>query len=108
MEHTKGNWKYRQESPGRFCISSDEPHRNKIIDVWCDDCFSNECSLVEVEANAKLIAAAPEMLDVLKDLNRIKQLIEYPESIKEEYQNEAKTVQFFIRKVEQAIKKAEQ
>ena len=64
-EHTPGPWKIeRHYSPGYKNISA-EKHTALAQVVWCmeDEDRSPEC-----EANAHLIAAAPELLEALEAL----------------------------------------
>ena len=58
---TKGNWILSKYSPTDFGVHSDEGRGNDIALVRGSD--------EEAEANAKLIAAAPEMLEALQKAN---------------------------------------
>lgn len=61
-QHTQGAWEYRYpKNVGSFEITLDDIV--SIASVY--NCYDN---LVEQEANAKLIAAAPELLDALQDI----------------------------------------
>lgn len=53
---TKGNWDFTDESSDRICIGTK-------IDVW-----SFSVGESEMKANAKLIAAAPMLLEALQNL----------------------------------------
>ena len=59
-KHTPGPWK----EVGAFVMTKDES-----IDI-CSSCNVNHLSLEEAIANAKLIAAAPDLLVALKDLQK--------------------------------------
>lgn len=88
MKHTKGNWKVVEKSNFEsFMISSDKAKKVngkslfiakiKYEEPWQDKFVSNmgrpevECRRrrTEAEANAKLIAAAPKMLEALENLS---------------------------------------
>lgn len=59
---TKGKWEVSRdiEDNDRVCVKSHSGHN--FIDCWSLDFCSEE----EMRANAKLIAAAPELLEVLQ------------------------------------------
>lgn len=57
MKHTKGNWK----EVGAFVISE-----NNAVDI-CSTCSVNYLPLEEQIANARLIAAAPNLLKACED-----------------------------------------
>jgi hypothetical protein len=68
MSHTPGPWKIeRHYDPGYKNISA-QKHTALAQVVWCmeDEDRSPEC-----EANAHLIAAAPELLDALENLLKV-------------------------------------
>jgi hypothetical protein len=73
---------------------------------------SNHHSVCEVfydgadTPNAKLIAAAPELLEALEAVIRLKPLIDYPNNTKEKHIGEAMAIGGMLSKVETAIKKA--
>lgn len=57
-------------------------------------------------ANAKLIAAAPDLLDACESVIRLHQLIRYDEPVKPEHEGEATTISAMLLKVQLAVKKA--
>lgn len=56
MKHTPGPWKYENDSQGFICDSSGS---DVVADAW----YSRDHEVQE--ANARLIAAAPELLECL-------------------------------------------
>lgn len=66
-EHTPGKWKVEgSDNPdGSNLIVLDEDGR--VIADMCDSCGVEDCE--EAEANARLIAAAPDLLEALRDLH---------------------------------------
>lgn len=63
MKHTPGPWIIEKRvNTFSFVINSDNP-RKCIADSW-----DINTGPIETEANARLIAAAPELLEALKDL----------------------------------------
>jgi len=60
MKHTKGEWKYFKAN-GNHIISNEN---GCIADVYCNESEDEETEL----ANAKLIAAAPDLLKALMDI----------------------------------------
>ena len=83
---TKGEWKWDKE-----CVSS----KDKNIDgnIICESPISFNRSMVNWESNAKLIAAAPELLEVLQELMLT-------------YEEKGQLLSFNIDIARQAIKKA--
>lgn len=59
MKHTKGEWRIFPSSNKLIQINSEKMH--SVCDVWAINGESKE----ELEANAKLIAAAPYLLEAL-------------------------------------------
>lgn len=75
MEHTKGEWTVRKDGKKKWeiefsiwavkkCSLCDHSVDTRII----GDIRESAVGLEEAEANAKLIAAAPEMLEVLETI----------------------------------------
>jgi len=70
--HTPGPWKIRRASnlqiPLRnsvFCLEDEADELNiGLVSTWADD----KEDAVEAEANARLIAAAPDLLEALEDI----------------------------------------
>lgn len=65
--HTPGPWNYDQTGDGkRICVGIglvDGPNGYDVAEVYSDDCDSDEAL-----ANARLIAAAPELLAIAEIL----------------------------------------
>lgn len=63
--HTPGPWaaslEYSNDMPGPYLCVASEPH--EIAQVLCSDTFT------EGLANARLISAAPDLLEALKELH---------------------------------------
>ena len=68
MEHTPGPWHAFQDRPDRIYILrmtyTGEPIWPVLAVVICDEVQTNQCAM----ANARLIAAAPNLLEALKGL----------------------------------------
>jgi hypothetical protein len=71
-EHTPGPWFVhycycaKREAPGQACGITSDPNDNpeagfRTVDVVSDTCYS-ECCHMMTEADARLIAAAPDLL----------------------------------------------
>ena len=64
--NTEGGWKYRSDVSGKtFYIETVAQNHNK---TFIGDIGGGLQSKIEIEANAKLIAAAPELYNALKEL----------------------------------------
>lgn len=70
MKHTKGEWLIQEDFPNRSVEIKNINHE-RICSVMP---FGNK-SKEEFNANAKLIAAAPELLEALIKANKILQLM---------------------------------
>ena len=71
-KHTPGPWRTRasQDASGDIGITApDVP--NVIAECFADMRFVGEFAIVEAQANAHLIAAAPETTDALRSLLRL-------------------------------------
>jgi hypothetical protein len=66
-KHTQGPWRAEKwdysQCPNKLMVQTDKDAVCEILDLWC----MNERT-EERDANARLIAAAPEMLEALKEL----------------------------------------
>ena len=67
MKHTPGPWKYHkcdstgeQNSPQRMYVIAVGDHKGVVVDEVLSCCADNQ------EANARLIAAAPDLLEACK------------------------------------------
>ena len=65
-KHTKGEWKLHKDVHHSWIYTEQTPEDGG--DVICEAPTDADASLKRWEANAKLIAAAPEMLDALNKL----------------------------------------
>ena len=65
MKHTKGKWKVKQSGGKREVVCGDMTIASGLYDE------NKSPSIEEVDANANLIALAPEMLRLIKDIVRI-------------------------------------
>lgn len=61
-KHTSGQWHFRTGMSDNFCEIIGDYGTNKTIAVTPKDCFVEKN---EAEANGRLIAAAPELLEAL-------------------------------------------
>jgi hypothetical protein len=70
MKHTTGNWNAVAQMPEGYSIETNE---GKVIAfTQCDEDYNSENPIIRAEemANANLIAAAPEMLNLLEWITR--------------------------------------
>lgn len=104
MTHTKGPWEVKRYKHIHYIATEDN---TKQICEFSEVTDNNE-------ANARLIASAPELLETLKEV--IKALIPIKKGIDEKYYNNGeieglclyvKGMNGIISKIEQAISKAE-
>lgn len=69
-KHTPGPWSYREPDLGRFIVTTKTGKASSDVAALVTDTKINIMSQgrtrAEREANARLIAAAPELLDALK------------------------------------------
>jgi len=65
MKHTKGKWEVKQSGGKREVVCGDMTIASGLYDE------NKSPSIEEVDANANLIALAPEMLRLIKDIVRI-------------------------------------
>lgn len=70
MAHTPGPWTVRKipDESGRYWIDSDAVRRGKRIAGTLAECYSTGCGDGTPEDNARLIAAAPYLLGVVREL----------------------------------------
>jgi hypothetical protein len=68
-KHTTGPWAYAEADAGRefFVFRADDEKRIPITNGGCGCCNSKEQS-IELEEDARLIAAAPDLLEALESL----------------------------------------
>ena len=107
MKHTKGKWMVAKSGKFRYEVISDKPHDSRMgyIDetLICTLFYPETSSDEEIEANAKLIAVAPELLEALQVLMNYRKIFEgFLLANKSE---QADGISPFI-KAEKAIKKA--
>ena len=83
--HTKGNWKYKIDVSGNsfYIESADQSHKNTFI----GEIGGGVQSKNEMEANAKLIASAPELLEALNHCLELLLECEPPKHLIETYGN---------------------
>jgi len=99
-KHTNGEWKVKGvDSDGRVNITNGRAI--PIAKVLSENGKVYECGL-EQQANAKLIAAAPELLDALKDCEKLLSI--YAESTESSLNNKGADAQIW-RNAKQAINK---
>lgn len=102
-KHTKGNWSYEFANDDYIIVADDFEGNNVIADVYSpEESKSND----EAKANAKLIAAAPELLNALKCI------LDFPEDDLENWANGESKIEITILPVHlkqalSAIRKAQ-
>lgn len=106
MKHTQGEWikGIRHTRKGAAIVTIQIP-KQPLIDIYqidSDDCSNPICCSTEQHANAKLIAAAPDLLEALI---QIKREIEYSHSINK-LKQEGKDWTNELTHINSAIKKA--
>lgn len=108
VRHTPGPWIevdgfiYSEHTEGRplitqlmTCFVSDDD--NSLQFTECEN----------IEANARLITAAPSLLEALEIVQRLRHLIEYPnDDIPMGHLNQAASLMIMLEKVDEAIKLA--
>jgi len=73
MKYTKGEWKLSSNADNKFIRETE--NIDELVYLYCVDLPDHKCAIYSVNydkeiarANAKLIAAAPELLDALIEL----------------------------------------
>ena len=111
MEHTKGKWMIGKSGKFSYEIVADTPYKGGRMGdmpetLICKMAWMESLQREEIEANAKLIAAAPELLEALKDcLQMMKQDLTYRKS--NDLQGGLIFLETTIGQAEQVIKNAE-
>ena len=103
-KHTPGPWKLIEQGDANMYGMVTAGNR-WIISFQQNGELMSETQL----ANAKLMAAAPELLNVCVEISRIKDLILPPDpvsGVSEQYHDEYKAICNVIRMAEQAVEKA--
>ena len=101
MKHTKGEWEIDQTTLYR----GEEMIKDEAGKYICG--ITNRSNQKETEANAKLIAAAPELLEVAIILNDLESLwLPETENISPEHYGELQALSAASDLLKQAIKKA--
>ena len=97
-EHTPGPWQVYTDGTKTFIAAANG--RVVVVDLYDEN---NEPSIEELEANARLIAAAPALLQALKDTREA--LAAWVEIAEEQDQREGDYTA--LEEADQAIQKAE-
>jgi hypothetical protein len=107
FKHTPGPWKvfYPENIDCGFGIDTESGNESIVVMDTEAGIYSAETREEDL-ANAKLIAAAPDLLEALQGIERLKTLIEYPREVSECHVGEAMAVSAAMYKVTEAIKKA--
>lgn len=79
-KHTKGEWKYNVSKKDAIQVIMPNGNTLHLGYIYEDDCGLPTCCRVEEHANAKLISAAPDLLEALIDLKSKINLDLIPES----------------------------
>lgn len=104
MDYTKGKW-YLQEYSDAYTniIRCDNGKGFETLYIGS----SSHSTDPEARVNAKLMAKAPEMLEALKGIYAIKELLFYPVETKTEHLGEAIAVSEAITKIQSLINEIE-
>jgi len=98
-KHTKGEWKF----DNLHCVVlSNEDFNIKDVELWPHQYED----IAELNANAKLIAAAPDLLNALISAMRIVDLWTFGGKVAEEHMDEAISLNSMRESFESAIEKA--
>lgn len=65
LKHTKGEWVYQVTKKDEIGVKMPNGNFLRLGFIYSDDCGLPTCCRVEEHANAKLIAAAPDLLEAL-------------------------------------------
>jgi hypothetical protein len=68
MNHTPGPWHVSKRSHGGAICGVDGPNGECVAVIWADAGDGMKAHLPEWETNAHVLAAAPEMLEALRDI----------------------------------------
>lgn len=93
---------YSVENPQMYIWNGDEQADSAI----CDMGQMGDFNYAECLANAKLIAASPDLLHVCQKILELRALIEYDTAIMESHEGEAIAIQDLMKLTEEAINKA--
>lgn len=99
MNYTKGKWSVSTSGNKQFnkCVIAEDGGSICHITNWS-----------EAEANANVIAKVPEMIEALKNVYRLRNIILPPAAdIKVEHQDEVTAIYQAIKKIESLLKELE-
>ena len=103
---TKGKWAYGVTRKNKIGVKIDTLFI-QLGTIYDDDCTMPSCCCTKIHANALLISKAPEMLEMLESVIRLKDFILYDETIVNESNiGEANALAIMIQNIEQLIKEA--